>query len=88
MSIQKRYKVYVGNLPFSANEKDIRELFSGFVVKGVSIVYDRETQRSKGFAFVELGDAEEVKEAIVELDQAELGGRRVVVNEARERAVK
>lgn len=78
-------RIYVGNIPFNATEEDIRSAFSqcGPVTK-VDIVMDRETGRPRGFAFVELDDAS-AQRAIAELDGAELGGRRMTVNVAKER---
>lgn len=78
-------RIYVGNIPFSANEQDLRALFAthGDVVS-VSIVNDRETGRSRGFAFVEMDDAAAVK-AIESLNNVEYNGRTLRVNEAKER---
>lgn len=78
-------RIYVGNIPFNANEQDLRNLFAahGDVVS-VSIVKDRETGRSRGFAFVEMEDAAALK-AIDNLNNVEYNGRTLRVNEARER---
>ena len=77
--------IYVGNLSFKSNEGEIKALFEQHgEVKSVKIVTDRETGRSRGFAFVEMEDAEG-KAAIAALNGAELDGRQVVVNEARPR---
>jgi cold-inducible RNA-binding protein len=78
-------KVYLGNIPFTSSNNDVRAFFAGFAVKSVHIVMDKEKNRSKGFAFVELSSPDEVRDAIVELDAQKLGGRTVVVNEAKER---
>ncbi len=80
-------RLFVGNLPYSCTEGDLRGLFEGgFVVRDVRIVTDRETGRSRGFAFVELeGDA---AGAIQRFDGHELGGRRLAVREAHERSGK
>ena len=80
-------RLFVGNLPYACNEEDLRGLFEPrFPVRDVRIVTDRETGRSRGFAFVELeGDAEA---AIGALDGSELGGRKLAVREAHERAGK
>lgn len=78
-------RIYVGNLPFSATEADMKTLFSEHgEVTSVSIVSDRETGRSRGFAFVEMEDASADK-AIEALNNAEYSGRKLRVNEARER---
>ncbi len=76
--------IYVGNLSFRATENDIRNAFSRYgAVASVGIVMDRETGRSRGFAFVEMSNADEAKAAIEALDQQEIAGRRVSINEAR-----
>lgn len=78
-------RIYVGNLPWSASEDDLRNLFSTYgTVHSVSIITDRETGRSRGFAFVEMDDAE-AQRAIQETDGRDMGGRPLRVNEARER---
>ncbi|MEW6645604.1 MAG: RNA-binding protein [Pseudomonadota bacterium] len=77
--------IYVGNLPFSASEEQVSELFAAFgAVTAVKLVNDRETGRFRGFAFVEMGEGAEA--AIRELDGKEFGGRALRVNEAKERA--
>lgn len=79
--------IYVGNLAFTATEDDLRGAFEQFgEVSAVNIIMDRETGRSRGFAFVEMADAEGAKEAIENLDGQEISGRNVTVNEARPRA--
>jgi RNA recognition motif-containing protein len=76
--------IFVGNLPFSANEDLIRGLFEAHgVVDRVSIITDRDTGRSRGFAFVEMPNDAEGQKAIDALNGAEYGGRRLNVNEAR-----
>lgn len=78
-------RIYVGNLPFSATEDEIRELFSQHgTVEAVNLITDRETGRPRGFGFVEMGD-EEATAAISALDQKEMGGRNLKVNEAKPR---
>lgn len=78
-------KIYVGNLPFSATEHEVRELFEEFgTVASVSLITDRETGRPRGFGFVEMGDSE-ADDAIRALDGKELAGRSLKVNEARPR---
>jgi len=78
-------KIYVGNLPFSATENEIRDLFAQQgTVESVKLITDRETGRARGFGFVEMDD-EGAAAAIQSLNGADLGGRRLVVNEARDR---
>jgi RNA recognition motif-containing protein len=78
-------KLYVGNLPFSTNESELRDLFARYgAVESVKVITDRETGRPRGFAFVEM-DANAAAEAIRALDGSELGGRSLRVNEAQER---
>ena len=78
-------KLYVGNLPFSASEDEIRNLFAdhGEVVS-VALINDRETGRPRGFGFVEMDDAGAMS-AAESLDQTQFGGRNLKVNEAQER---
>ena len=78
-------KIYVGNLPFSASEDDIKELFGQHgTVNSVALIMDRETGRPRGFGFVEMDD-EAALAAIEGLDAKDFGGRDLKVNEARER---
>ena len=79
-------RIYVGNLPFSADESQVRALFepSGGV-REVRIVEDRETGRPRGFAFVEMNSDSEAQAAIKALHGLNFGGRTLTVNEARER---
>jgi RNA recognition motif-containing protein len=77
-------KIYVGNLPYSATEDEIRGLFASYgQVDSVSLVTDRETGRPRGFGFVEMSSG--AAEAIQALDQSAMGGRTLNVNEARPR---
>jgi RNA recognition motif-containing protein len=80
-------RIYVGNLPFSASEDQIRQLFGadGRSVTEVHIVMDRETGRPRGFAFVEMASDQDAQGAINALNGANMGGRSLTVNEARER---
>jgi len=76
--------IYVGNLSFRATEDELRDAFSRFgEVSKVSIVIDRDTGRSRGFAFVEMPNANEAQSAIDGLNEQEVAGRRVSCNEAR-----
>ena len=78
-------KIYVGNLPFSASESELRELFGQHgTVESVSLITDRETGRPRGFGFVEMARADATR-AIQNLNGRELGGRPLRVNEAQER---
>jgi RNA recognition motif-containing protein len=79
-------KVYVGNLPFSVDEQQLRKLFEegGREVLEVSIVTDRDTGRPRGFAFVNMASQEEAQAAINALNGYEMGGRTLTVNMARE----
>jgi cold-inducible RNA-binding protein len=79
-------RIYVGNLPFSTTESDLESLFAQHgAVASVRVITDRETGRSRGFAFVEMGDASAADEAIRALNGRDMGGRPLRVNEARER---
>jgi RNA recognition motif-containing protein len=76
--------IYVGNLAFGVDEKDLRSAFEEYgPVTSVNIIKDRETGRSRGFAFVEMTDAENARAAIEGLNLQPIGGRNVTVNEAR-----
>ena len=76
--------IYVGNLSFNATEEDIRQAFAEYgEVSSVNIIQDRETGRSRGFAFVEMPDSDQAKEAIEKVNLTEIDGRSVTVNEAR-----
>lgn len=76
--------LYVGNLPHSTTETDLRNAFAIYgPVDGVNIVTDRDTGRARGFAFVEMADAGAAEKAIAALNGSDLGGRTIQVNEAR-----
>lgn len=78
--------IYVGNLPFSATESDMRGLFADYgTVDSVAIVLDRETGRPRGFGFVELGTDARAQDAIRDLNGTDLQGRAIKVNEAKPR---
>ena len=81
-------RLYVGNLPFSADEDQVRELFgqNNRTVTEVKMITDRDTGRPRGFGFVEMANAEDAQGAIDELNGHNLGGRALTVNEARERS--
>ena len=77
-------KIYVGNLPFSATSESLNEMFSKFgTVESAKIVMDRDTVRSKGFGFVEMSTGDQAAAAIEKLNGSDVGGRSLVVNEAR-----
>jgi cold-inducible RNA-binding protein len=79
--------IFVGNLSFNTVEDELRQLFQTYgQVDRVSILTDRETGRSRGFAFVEMANAEEGEKAIAGLNGTEVGGRTINVNEARPKA--
>lgn len=80
-------RLYVGNLPFNADEAQVRALFeqNGRGVKEVKLVTDRETGRPRGFGFVEMATQEDADAAIRTLNGQALGGRPLTVNEAKER---
>ena len=78
--------IYVGNLPYSTTQDDLRDVFSAYgEVNAARIVNDRETGRPKGFGFVEMNNDEEARRAIEALNGNDIGGRKAVVNEARPR---
>ncbi len=77
-------KLYVGNLPYSVRDEDLNQAFSAFgSVVSAKVMMDRETGRSKGFAFVEMGSDSQAQAAIAGMHDQPLGGRNAVVNEAR-----
>src|SRR5438045_6056477 len=77
-------KLFVGNIPHSTTEAELRTLFEPHgAIEQVSIVTDRDTGRSRGFAFVEMRDSAEAEKAIAALNGKELGGRALNINEAR-----
>lgn len=78
-------KIYAGNLPFSVDEDQLRELFSQFgTVEDVAVIRDRDTGRSRGFGFVQMPDAE-AQEAISSLNGNDMDGRTLRISEARPR---
>jgi cold-inducible RNA-binding protein len=79
-------KLYVGNLAFQTSSQDLQELFAqAGTVESASVVEDRMTGRSRGFAFVEMASKEEATSAIEQFNGKEVGGRALKVNEAKPR---
>ena len=78
--------IYVGNLSFRTDDQELNEVFAEFGdVASAKVVFDRETDRSRGFGFVEMDNDDEAKAAIAALDGAEVSGRNLRVNEAKPR---
>jgi RNA recognition motif-containing protein len=78
--------IYVGNLPYSLTEDDLKAAFSEFgEVSSASIIMDRTSGQSKGFGFVEMPDNSEADQAIKALNESALNGRNITVNQARPR---
>jgi len=77
-------KLFIGSLPWDVTDDQLKEFFSsaGSVVTA-NVVVDRDTNRSRGFGFVEMSSDEEAQKAIKELNNADLGGRNIIVSEAR-----
>ena len=77
-------KLYVGNLPYETSESDLQTLFETTgQVASINIVRDRATGQARGFAFVEMSDADGARKAITDLDRHQYGGRSLTVNEAK-----
>ena len=78
-------KLYVGNLPWSVTDQDLEEMFAPFgAVGSAKVITDRDTGRSRGFGFVEMSD-DSARNAIADLNESEISGRKLTVNEARDR---
>jgi len=80
-------KLFVGNIPYATTEQELRDLFgrSGANVTSARVITDPDTGRSKGYGFVEMATLEQAQKAIEELHNLAMGGRNIVVNEARPR---
>jgi RNA recognition motif-containing protein len=79
-------RLYVGNLPYSTTEEDLKNTFSAAgAVESATIVTDKFSGRSKGFGFVEMATPEDAEKAIQMLNQSDMGGRKLSVSEARPR---
>ncbi len=77
-------KLYVGNLPYDTGEAQLQELFAPFgQVDSVRVMRDMATGRARGFAFVEMSNDDEAQRAVTGLNETQLGGRSLTVNEAR-----
>jgi len=77
--------IYIGNMPYNFDEEDVKEHFEQYgEVKNVKLIFDRETQRPKGYGFVEMDD-DEASQAIESLNGTQWGGRTIKVNEANPR---
>jgi len=78
------FKLYVGGLPYSTTDDDLQNHFAQYgTVVSARVITDRDTGRSKGFGFVEMATDEDGQNAIKNLDGSDLGGRKIVVNQAR-----
>jgi len=79
-------KIYVGNLPYSIRDAELEELFAPYgEVTSANVIIERETNRSKGFGFVEMPSKTDAEKAIAELNNKEINGRGLKVNEAKPR---
>ncbi|QHE78236.1 RNA recognition motif domain-containing protein [Hydrogenophaga sp. PBL-H3] len=77
-------KLYVGNLPYTVRDEDLQQAFSAYgSVNSAKVMMERDTGRSKGFGFVEMGNDAEAQAAVEGMNGQSLGGRSLVVNEAR-----
>jgi len=78
--------IYVGNLPYQISEEELKEVFDEFgTVESAKIIMDKYSGRSKGFGFIEMPNDEEAKQAIESLNDSDVKGRNIRVNQARER---
>lgn len=79
-------KLYVGNLSYDIDNEQLEDLFASYgTVRSAQVIQDRDTGTSKGFGFVEMADDNAAREAIASLNQKDVGGRALTVNEARPR---
>lgn len=77
-------KLYVGNLPFSMTEQELRDTFASYGdVADAKVISDKFSGRSRGFGFVEMASEDQAKSAIEKLNDTELNGRKIIVNEAK-----
>jgi RNA recognition motif-containing protein len=83
---EKKSKLYVGNMNYATTEDELRELFAAHgEVASVNLVLDRDTGRPRGFGFVEMATPDQAEAAMNALNEQEFGGRKLIVNFARER---
>src|SRR3954466_2945282 len=86
MEIDMGKKLYVGNLTFGVTDAELEQLFAAHgTVQSAQVIMDRDTGRSKGFGFVEMGSDQEAQAAVAGLSGKEVGGRALTVNEAKPR---
>ena len=79
-------KIYVGNLPYSVRDSELEEMFTPYgEVNSATVIIERETNRSKGFGFVEMENSTEANKAINEMNNREINGRGLKVSEAKPR---
>jgi RNA recognition motif-containing protein len=84
MNQDSNKKLYVGSLPYSTTEEELRDLFGAYgSVESVRIITDKFTGQSKGFGFVEMASGDDAKKAIEGVNGAQFGGRTLIVNDAR-----
>ncbi len=84
--VEKILKLYVGKLPYQTTQQELADLFAQYgQVLSANIIIDRETGQSKGFGFVEMSNDQEAQEAVASLNNSDVRGRTIVVNEAHER---
>jgi len=76
-------KLYIGNLPFSVDEEGLKKLFAAYNPEEVTLIINKFSNRSKGFGFVTIADEETAKKALAEMNDKEVEGRKLKVNEAR-----
>ena len=80
-------KLYVGNLAYGVTDSELQQMFAAYgTVQSAQVIMDRDTGRSKGFGFVEMGSDQEAQAAITGLNGKDVGGRALTVNEARPKA--
>ena len=85
INVNNMKKLYVGNLTYTTSDQDLSQLFGQFgSVVSAKVIMDRETNRSKGFAFVEMSDENGASAAVEKLDGSDFNGRNLKVNEARD----
>ncbi|NMB66579.1 RNA-binding protein [Candidatus Woesearchaeota archaeon] len=76
-------KLYIGNLPFSMSEEDLKALFANYSTEEITLIKDKFSGRSKGFGFVTISDDEVAKKVIAEINDKEIEGRQIKISEAK-----